>query len=196
MRRFLRKPSPAMIVACIALGVALSGTGYAVTSLAPRSVGNRQLQTEAVDTRVVRDFSLRARDFFPGVLRRGPQGPPGPRGPAGPAGAPGAPGAAGPTGPAGVIGAITVRTATVSVPGNSAENGTYNTRRVTRMCDSGEKAISAGTGWSGEDADRELWTSQIDPVLSGGAVVGYVAVGGNDTTGASTFKLSVLCYKG
>ena len=49
MRGKLRRPSPAMIVACIALLVALSGTGIAAVNALPRnSVGNAQLQSNSV----------------------------------------------------------------------------------------------------------------------------------------------------
>jgi hypothetical protein len=72
MRRIRRlAPSPAMVVACLALAVGLAGTGYAVTRL-PRN---------SVTTVQVKDFSLLARDFKKGQL---PAGPPGPVGPAGP----------------------------------------------------------------------------------------------------------------
>jgi hypothetical protein len=75
MRRIRRLvPSPAMVVACLALAVGLAGTGYAVTRL-PRN---------SVTTVQVKDFSLLARDFKKGQLRAGPQGPAGPAGPAGP----------------------------------------------------------------------------------------------------------------
>jgi hypothetical protein len=75
MRRIRRLvPSPAMVVACLALVVGLAGTGYAVTRL-PRN---------SVTTVQVKDFSLLARDFKRGQLPAGPQGPAGPAGPAGP----------------------------------------------------------------------------------------------------------------
>ena len=75
MRRIRRLvPSPAMVVACLALAVGLAGTGYAVTRL-PRN---------SVTTVQVKDFSLLARDFKRGQLPAGPQGPAGPAGPAGP----------------------------------------------------------------------------------------------------------------
>ncbi len=44
-RHLLNRPSPAMIVACLALMIALSGTGYAVTALPRNSVGTAQLKT-------------------------------------------------------------------------------------------------------------------------------------------------------
>ena len=85
------KPSPALIVACVALLVALGGTSVAaVKVLAPRnSVGSAQVINK----------SLLPIDFK--TPPKGPRGLAGPPGPAGPAGPAGAAGAAGPAGPAG-----------------------------------------------------------------------------------------------
>ncbi len=95
MRRIsLRRPSPAMVVACVALVVALGGTSYATVLQVPRaSVGPAQLKTNAVTAKKiapnavsaakVRNGSLLKADFAPGQL------PAGPTGPQGPAGAPG-----------------------------------------------------------------------------------------------------------
>lgn len=47
-RRRLRAPSPAMVVACIALAIALSGASYAAMTLPRNSVGTKQLKTGAV----------------------------------------------------------------------------------------------------------------------------------------------------
>ncbi len=51
LKRF--RPSPAMVIACLALLLALAGTGYAAIKL-PRN---------SVTTVQVKDFSLLARDF-------------------------------------------------------------------------------------------------------------------------------------
>jgi len=48
MTRRLHRPSPALVVACIALFVALSGFGYAATRLPRNSVGTKQLRNGAV----------------------------------------------------------------------------------------------------------------------------------------------------
>jgi hypothetical protein len=48
------RPSPAMIVALVALFVAMSGTTYAVTRLPSRSVGSSQIKSKAVVTRTIR----------------------------------------------------------------------------------------------------------------------------------------------
>jgi len=79
MRKIVRRlPSPAMVVACIALAVALGGTSYAAiklprnsvgtaqlrknavvaSKLSTRSVGPQKLQNNAVTTRTVKDNQL------------------------------------------------------------------------------------------------------------------------------------------
>src|SRR5918995_5797532 len=68
----LRWPSPAMVVACIALTVALAPASYAtVSQLLPEgSVGTPQLKRDSVTSNKVRDFSLRAWDFKKADLKR------------------------------------------------------------------------------------------------------------------------------
>lgn len=85
MRRLVRhRPSPAMIVAMIALFVAMTGVSYA--ALAINSVGPKQLRKNAVRSPKVKDGSLRAVDFAAGQLPAGPKGDQGERGAQGPAG--------------------------------------------------------------------------------------------------------------
>jgi hypothetical protein len=99
----MRMPSPALVVASLALFVALGGTGYAVTALPRDSVTSTQ----------VKDGSLEAADLSSGVrgemmtrakAAKGPRGPKGATGPRGPAGAPGPSGARGETGATGPTG--------------------------------------------------------------------------------------------
>jgi len=86
--QIIRRPSPAMVVACLALLVALTGTGVAaVSQIVPRnSVGSAQLKSNAVVSAKVKNRSLLALDFKAGQLPAGPPGAAGPAGPAGPAG--------------------------------------------------------------------------------------------------------------
>jgi hypothetical protein len=197
MRKLVRRPSPAMVVACIALLVALGGTSVAaVSQLARNSVGPAQLQfgavtnpkirSNAVTSAKVRNRSLLRADFAPGQLPAGPTGPQGPPGPAGAAGA---------AGPPGAIGAITVRTNSTLIPGGTAENAAVNTARVTALCQGNERAISGGTSWSDDDAGLELYTSELGPQLNPqNQVVGFLGVGANDSGQASTFTVHALCY--
>lgn len=85
-----RRPSPAMVVACAALAVALGGTSYATVLQVPKnSVGTAQLRTNAVVSAKVRNGSLLRTDFKAGQIPAGPAGAAGPAGPAGAAGPPG-----------------------------------------------------------------------------------------------------------
>jgi hypothetical protein len=67
-------------VGYLALFVALGGTSYAVSSLAPNSVGTAQLKNGAVTGAKVKDGSLAAVDFQANSLPRGPKGATGPAG--------------------------------------------------------------------------------------------------------------------
>ena len=53
-RKGFRGPSPAMVVACIALAVALSGVSYAASHLARNSVGTAHLKNGAVTAPKIR----------------------------------------------------------------------------------------------------------------------------------------------
>jgi hypothetical protein len=138
MRSTLKRPSPALVLACIALGVALGGTSVAAVSQLPRnSVGTAQLRNGAVTNAKLRNNvvtsakvanrSLVRADFAPGQL---PAGPTGPQGPAG------ATGAAGPAGPPGVSQIERVETTS---PSNSAV-----TRSVSQACPTGKRLLGGG----------------------------------------------------
>lgn len=81
----MKRLSPSMIVACVALVVALAGTSYAALKLPKNSVSAKQIKTGAVRSAEVKDGSLLGKDFAKGEL---PTGATGPQGPAGPPGAP------------------------------------------------------------------------------------------------------------
>lgn len=205
-----------MIVACFALLISLGGTSVAaVSQLANNSVGTPQIKNNAVtaakiasnavvaakiksasvtnpkiannaiNSAKVANKSLTSVDFAPGQLPAGPTGPQGPAGPAGPAG---------PRGPAGAISAITVRSQSVTIA-SSGPDGNYQTAEVQALCASGELSISGGTGWSDSDANLELWTQRLTPVLNAtNQVIGWRGSGGNDSGQSSTFIVYALCY--
>jgi hypothetical protein len=118
-----RLPSPALIVACVALVVALGGVSYAASVLPKHSVGKAQLQKNAVTPAKLRnnavtgakvkDGTLTVADFNAKQLPAGPQGPKGDTGsqgskgdtgPQGPKGDSGVRGLTGETGPVGISG--------------------------------------------------------------------------------------------
>jgi len=81
MRRFLaRRPSPAMVVALVALFVALGGASYAAFKLPKNSVGTPQLKKGAVTGAKVKSGSLLASNFKAGQLPAGPKGAQGAKG--------------------------------------------------------------------------------------------------------------------
>jgi len=191
MRHVLsRRPSPAMVVACIALAVALGPASYAaVSKVARNSVGTPELKNNAVISSKVRDFSLRSWDFKRGDLPRGARGLTGPQGPVGPAG----PG--GPQGVPGVVGDLSLRQNSISVPGNAAGNGLYVTRAVQVNWLSGEKAISGGSSWSSDQNEEELITIYSRPLMVDGKAVGWRARGGSDVASDRIFNVQALCAK-
>jgi Collagen triple helix repeat (20 copies) len=111
-RRWLRRPSPATVLATLALLVATTGTAVGQTGHYPEFNG-----VDIIDNSLtgadIRDRSLTRTEFKKGILLRGPRGKRGLRGrqgspgtaglqgPVGPKGDAGAPGAQGPQGPAG-----------------------------------------------------------------------------------------------
>ena len=92
-----RRPSPAALMAFLALLIALGGTSYAAITLPANSVGTKQLKKNAVTSKKVKNRSLKAVDFASGQLPQGPKGDAGARGPQGVQGEKGDPGDPAPT---------------------------------------------------------------------------------------------------
>jgi len=192
-----RRPSPAMIVACLALAVSLGGTGIAAVGvvLPKNSVGTDQLKNNSVTGSKVKNASLSRADFIRGTftLTPGPQGAQGPPGPAGPQGVKGD---KGDKGDPGAIGDVTIHIATVSVPAHTAP-GTWSNQSAQANCDSGEKGVSGGSNWAGESDTTQLITVLSTPIYDSGGkkITGWRARGGNDTGSAHDFQAYVVCSK-
>jgi hypothetical protein len=84
MYRLRCRPSPALVIACVALAVALGGTGYAAVVLPANSVGTKQIRAGAIVAAKVKPHSLLAVNFKDGQLPAGERGATGLTGPAGP----------------------------------------------------------------------------------------------------------------
>ena len=93
MNRLLKRPSAPTVIATLALVFATAGVAPAAKKL----IVGKDIAKNAITTNHVKDHTLKAADFAPGVLKSG-SGPAGPAGAAGPKGATGPQGAQGDSG--------------------------------------------------------------------------------------------------
>jgi hypothetical protein len=63
-----RLPSPALVVACVALAVALGGAGYAAVTLPPNSVGSKQVKPNSLKGEDVLESSFKGLVFGNGKV--------------------------------------------------------------------------------------------------------------------------------
>jgi hypothetical protein len=183
MRLLSRRPSPALVVACLALLVALGGTSIAAVSALPSgSVGTAQLKNNAVTSTKLKDGQVKSADIanstiVSGDVRNGSllradfkagQIPAGPQGPAGPLGPPG-------------ISAVERRD--VSSPSNSV-----NSKSIETVCPSGKRVIGGGARVIGAgavkvsiaesfpDSDGTKWNvvaREVDATAAAWQLTGY-----------------------
>lgn len=145
MRKLIKLPSPALVIACIALFAAMTTAGYAGVK-----VGAAQIVQSSITGKHVKNKSLTKKDFK-GKLR-------GPRGATGPAGATGQPGPAGPAGKNGFV-SLTHKEKVVRIGGPGLH-------RFTVECPAGERPISFG-GLSGADfSSTDVKKSRPNPTLN------------------------------
>jgi hypothetical protein len=164
----LRPPSPALVIACLALAVSLTGGAYAVSTALPRnSVGPAQLKANAVNSAKVQNRSLRAVDFGIGQI---PKGPPGPAG------------AAGPQGPPGTSG---VQQISSTGPSSSAA------KSFQVDCPSGKRALGGGGTLTGAITNTFLSTSRPTDAGTGWIAAGRESTGGN--AGSWAVQAWVVC---
>jgi hypothetical protein len=164
-RRLLRLPSPAVVIAMIALLVALGGTAYGVSAkhypywtgvdIVDHSLSGVDIQNGSLGQVV---FSRTARKALKGNL--GPAGPQGPQGNPGLNGQPGAKGDPGPINLSYKYGSIvtqpgnhqdfasaTCGAGTYAVGGGVFSTGGYNTQHVNGSFPTFATGAVAATGW-------------------------------------------------
>jgi hypothetical protein len=178
-----RLPSPAMLVACVALVVALGGVSYAASVLPKNSVGTAQLQKKAVTggklkknavtTPQVKDGTLLAADFKAGQLPAGSQGPKGDTGPTGPKGDKGDPGA--------------THVVERHGSGPAAGPGAYSTAYVE--CQAGETVVGGGGGVSVNGAGKQTLTATVPVTYPQGWSATYRNDGAGGTVQAGVYAL-------
>ena len=192
MRHRPHRPSPAMVIALIALFVALGGTGYAA---ATGSIDSREIKNSSIQGTDVKDKSLTPKDFQGSI--RGPAGrdgatgatgAPGLAGATGPSGAKGDKGDDGDTGPAGATNVVTRTGTQFAVTRNGFASG-------TATCNAGERATGGGVS-----ADTNVFFPQVTESLPVGSTppTGWkVTVGLHDqaTTAPATASMTpyVVC---
>jgi hypothetical protein len=201
--RKLHLPSPAMVIAVIALIAATTGSAVAASSL----ITSAKIKNGTIK---LADISKSTQNALK-KGKTGPQGPKGDKGDAGPQGAKGdkgdagpqgAKGDAGPQGPKGDTGPQGPKgdtgpqgpSGTASIRSNSNSNASSNaTQTLTAMCDSGQ--VATGGGGSIDSSNAYLYANA--PIFSNGVPVGWTASaaksGGN---GQYTLRVYVLCGPG
>ena len=134
-KRSVRRPSPALVVACTALLVALGGTSYATVLNVPRnSVGTPELKRNAVKSSKIAPNAVQTAHVLKGTLLsedfRAGQLPSGPKGDRGEKGEKGEKGEVGPPGPTwgdvrgpGVSGTYTPIGESITLPTNVGRRG-------------------------------------------------------------------------
>jgi hypothetical protein len=171
-----RRFSYANVMATVAVFLALGGVGYAIT-IPSNSVGTRQLKRGAVTNSRIADNAINARKIINNTIGTNDIGPFQIR--------------------ARNFGPITFRESSVDVPG--APGGAVSSREVSKSCNSGEKAVSAGTRWTtttnvplGDNVD--VGTVEVNyQARSGFGVFGATARGVNRTNTTRRFAIQVQC---
>jgi Collagen triple helix repeat (20 copies) len=174
VRRRIRKvPTPAMVVACIAVVLAMTGSAFAARSLITGAdIKNGSITRADLSGRTLNSLKGKrgpaGHDGFTGA--RGPQGDDGPTGPAGPAG---------PTGPAGPQG----ERGLTGLQGPQGRTGPVGARGAT-----GEFRVF-NTAVTNTDAGTALAQSSTGPTSSDGV---ELSNGGTTLTAGVTYKVDVF----
>ena len=210
-RLLASRPTPAMLVALVALGSSFASGATAVKLLTGKDIANKSitgkdLKPRSFTTKHVKNRSLLSRDFKKGHLLLGkvgpvgPQGaegtagPEGPRGAEGPRGETGATGPQGPPGEDGADGAQGPAGATNVVIRHSSDTNVQpgTTATVTVDCNPGERAIGGG-GTNGAAAAVHLKQSNPTPATQGGSPTGWAATYENTSASPAGIRAWVIC---
>jgi hypothetical protein len=199
-----RRPTPAFVIACIALFVALGGTGYAAnrltTTQTPRAHAAKKKSKALTKSQVNKLIAA-----YVTAHRAQLTGPAGARGPQGAAGAPGTPGTPGETGHIGAQGpgAIPISLSTTSALAGAQPAGTAGPWSFTLTCAPGGPAtftvhgpgsIGGTTVIGGSPATS--YVGGMGPI--GGGAASGVGNGGNMSlsdhlhSGSTLYELNVL----
>jgi hypothetical protein len=188
--RRLRTPSPAMIVALVALFVALSGGAAAGTYVAAKELDTRATSLEpgnATIPRVVaaRVAQLRALSLRPDKLHKCCRGPRGPRGFRGPRG---------PQGPAGRFTAANISSTNGPVVHLCAfGGGGCEVGQSIAICPGG--TVPIGGAWAGDSPDPivDATVGASFPYPSGSPPTGWGLIIINNAPITASFHVAAIC---
>jgi hypothetical protein len=190
-RRLFRLPSPAIVIAMIALLIATAGTAYGVKSVKHYPEFNGvDIIDHSLSGRDVKNGSLFAANLNSSVLRkfrgqRGAQGAQGIQGPQGTAGVNGQPGATGPPGPIKLFYKF----------GTPLTQPATHQDKVTAQCDAGTWAVGGGVFSTGGYGTQSV-NSSVPLDLTGGSVIanGWGAwVDNNSSSTTLQIQAYVIC---
>ena len=157
-------PSPALVIACLALFIALGGTGYAATHL---TSGQRSATASKAP-------------------KRGPRGPRGPKGPQGLQGVPGTPGAPGKPG-SDAFGALTY----VEGPVNAIPK--EEQASVSAQCPPGMRVVGGGVSSSDEETGEDINSSYPGNAQGAPATTGWFGFIDNYSTETQHAAAYAIC---
>jgi hypothetical protein len=177
----LRRPSPAMAVALLALFVALAGSATAASL-----IKGSDIAPNAITSSKVKNHSLKSRDFRAGALPRGLRGFTGAPGSPGKPGSPGTPGKPGPT--------------VLHTYANQFDNPDGEQSFGFADCAAGEYATGGGVVTDSETVGEQSVNSSVpdfssDDALAPDSWTAYVDNSSPDGTNdpALTFTVVVTC---
>jgi hypothetical protein len=194
-----RRPSPALVVAIVALFVAFSGTATAALVMTGKQIKDGTITGKDLKNRTLGTNKLSKKAVS---LLKGQQGVAGPAGPQGPKGEAGVQGVQGPKGDTGVA-HTTTRTAGIAFTANGSMG---ETKDGAAMCQPGESVVGGGYRLPGGSlgvgsgvvpifaaVESRPANASGEPALNGQEPRGwYVEVQkGTDTDG--TAAITVLC---
>jgi hypothetical protein len=199
----LRRPSPALLVACLALAVAVVGTAAAAPqtrvivrkgeiakgavtrkALAPGAVGTRALAEGAVHAKALAAGAVGAAALHPGSVGQATLAPD-----AVTSGAL-APGSV----YGGALGEVSVHTAPIVDADAVAHNGEWTASQAAiAMCGAGERILSGGVVVP-ESADSEIGILASQPFVNG-SQNGWTGRVTSDTGGLAKAEVEALCLR-
>jgi hypothetical protein len=182
---FIRRvrPSPSMVVACIALAIALGGTSYAALKLPARSVGTKQLKPKAVTRTTMRDNavngakvaddSLAGADIVEGSLGKVP--------------AAASADTATAAGHAAALDAVNYRVATGAVP-TAPDDVTPSIAVASAFCDAGQHVTGGGV-----KVDAPTSSAVLDSYPDFGGTLWTAHISNDDPTAPHGFTVYAIC---